>query len=112
MFELNEEKLNESKVELKAKRMLADMMAEALLESDAPESVKLGIRVLQQTRRINEALTEDIVKKYVSSGKQANVETLKYVYEYLQLVEVGIKQFAQTTPYVANTEEEEDENIF
>lgn len=105
MFELNEEKLNESKIELKAKEMFADMLVNSLLNSDAPEFVKLGVRIMQQMKRINEALSEDIAKKYVSPGKEANVETLKYVYEYLQLVEVGIKQFAQTTPYVANTEE-------
>lgn len=110
MFGLNEEKLNEMRNELKcenkAKEMLADMLSEALLESDAPEYVKLGVLIMQQMRRVSKALSEDIAKKYVSSGKEANVETLKYVYEYLQLVEVGIKQFAQTTPYVANTEEE------
>jgi hypothetical protein len=111
MFELNEEKLMKAQAESKARRMFADMMAETILESDAPESMKMGIRVITKARDVSDTIRNEIVKKYAGPGKTANAETLKYVYEYLSMVEVGIKQFSATTPFVADTEEEENEDI-
>lgn len=109
MFGLNEENLMEAQAESKARRMLADMLAEALFESDAPESLKLSVRVIRKARDVSDTLTDEIVKKYAGPGKTANAETLKYVYEYLSMVEVGLKQFAETTPFVADDEEEEND---
>ena len=109
MFGLNEEKLMEAKAESKARRMIADMMAETILESDAPESMKLSIRVITKARDISDTIRNEILMKYASPSKTANAETLKYVYEYLSMVEVGLKQFAETTPFVADDEEEEND---
>ena len=102
-----EEKLEERKAELKAKDMLRRMMTKMLLESDAPEYIKLNVRVLDKVRDVHNAVEELIVLKYTVPNKEANAETLKTILEYLELVEIGIKQFAETTPYVAHTEEEE-----
>ena len=109
MFERIEENLKETQAKSEARRMLADMMAEMLLESDASEAVKLGVRVTLKARDISETIKNEIVMKYASPKKHANAETLKYVLDYLSLVEVGLKQFAETTPFVADDEEEEDE---
>jgi hypothetical protein len=110
-FDITKENLEEKLIEKRAKNMakntLSKMMTKMLLESNAPEYVKLNIRVLDKVRDVHEVLEELIVLKYTVPGKEANVETLKTVLEYLELVEIGIKQFVETTPYVAHTEEEE-----
>ena len=107
MFELNKEEMMKAKVESKARTMISKLMSEAILEAEnVPEHIKLSVQVLGKARDINEALHEDIVEKCCTPGNQANAETLKKVLEYLQLVEVGIKQFVETTPFVAHTKEE------
>lgn len=81
----------------------ADFLAQETLNSDEPEYRKMSVRVLLKTGKVNEKLTE-LIDKYV--GKvEANVETLTNVLEYLEMVEVGIKQFIESTPYVPHTEE-------
>lgn len=82
----------------------ADFLAQETLNSDEPEYRKMSVRVFLKTGKVNEKLTE-LIDKYV--GKvEANVETLTNVLEYLEMVEVGIKQFIESTPYVPHTEEE------
>ena len=84
----------------------ADFLAQEMLNSDAPEYKKMSVRVLIKIKEIGEKLSE-ISNKYV--GKvEANVETLTNVLEYLELVEVGIKQFIENTPYVPHTEDEDN----
>jgi ABC-type phosphate transport system substrate-binding protein len=105
MFEINKEELAKKQAEHEMRKMLAKMMSEAILNSDAPESRKLNIRVLNKAEDTIDAIHETI-EKYVKPDNQANAETLKTVLEYLSLVEVGIKQFADSTPFVKETEEE------
>lgn len=106
MFEPTKEEMMEQKAAHEARKMLAKMMSQMILESDtAPESVKLSVRVMDKSVDIEEAIL-NLVKNYVGVGKRANAETLKKVLEYLELVEVGIKQFAETTPFVAEETEE------
>ena len=105
MFELNKEEMMNEKAEMQAKKMLATLMSQAILNSpSSSESQKAIVRVLNKANDITEALHDKIVEKYCTPD--ANVETLNKVLEYLQLVEVGIKQFIETTPFVANAEEE------
>lgn len=108
MFEINKEKLANEQAEAKAKRILSKMMSEFLLASDAPENVKVSILVLDKAQDIRDALTDKIVLKFCEPGKEAPTETLKKVLEYLELVELGIKQFLETTPFEVNTEEDEE----
>ena len=107
MFEFTKEEMMNEKAEMQAKKMLANIMSQAVLNSpSASESQKAIVRVINKARDINEALHDKIVEKYCTPD--TNVETLNKVLEYLQLVEVGIKQFVETTPFVAaNTEEDE-----
>ena len=108
MFEINKEKTNNELAERKAKKMMADMMADMLLKSESvPEHTKLSVRALTKARDIHELIEEGIVLKYCTPGNEANTETLNKVFEYLELVEVGMKQFVEITPFVKHTEEEE-----
>jgi hypothetical protein len=107
MFKFDDKSLNKLAIEIAAKRMCVENVAkQVLVDPDVREDVKLGIRCIVQMQNINDTLSVCIANKYLLSGKDASVETLEYVYEYLQLVEVGIKQFAQTTPFVEYIEEE------
>lgn len=109
MFDINDKKVDEILAEKKAQRKFRKLMANMLLESDAPESVKLSIRVMEKIKDIYEdGLEEGIVLKYCQPENRANAETLKKVLEYLELVEAGIKQFVETTPFVADETEEEE----
>lgn len=107
MFDITEKDLMKQKAEREAKNMFAKMMTSAILESDAPEYVKLDVQVLCKVKDIHDALEELIVLKYTVPNNEANAETLKTVLEYLELVEVGIKTFSEITPFVKHPEEEE-----
>ena len=106
MFEMDK-KIEEMKAEKKAKSMMIEMMTKMMLESNMPEQKKMSIRVLCKVRDVHNALEELLVLKYTTPGNEANLETLNKVLEYLELVEIGIKQFVETTPFVKHTEEEE-----
>ena len=109
MFEINKEKIEEMEAANKAKSMFFNMMESMILGSEeAPESLKAFVRVVKKAREVNNAVTDCIVMKYCDPEHQANNETLKKVVEYLELVEVGIRQFVDTTPFVADETEEEE----
>ena len=105
MFEMNKDQNIEKKAELKAKKIFAQKMMEAILTSDAaPEDIKLKTRIMMKVADINDLFGGEIVNKYCSPKIKTNVETLKKVNEYLDLVEIGIKQFLETTPLVEEIE--------
>ena len=82
-----------------ASNMLADMLAEIMLESNAPEEIKLGVRIIQQGKKVCEA-TQEILEAFAGGPAQlkaSGTETLKQALEYLGSVEVGLKQFMETT---------------
>lgn len=88
--------------------MLSDMLIEAMLKSDAPEEAKLGVRIVQQGKKVNKA-TQEIIEAFVGDPttiKASDTETLKQVLEYLVLVEVGLKQFMETTTNANNAPNE------
>ena len=91
--------LEERKARNRTRGMLADMLAEILLESDMSEDAKLGVRIVQQGRKVIKAAHE-IVEAFAGDEATAEAsgdETLKQMLEYLGLVEVGLKQFMETT---------------
>nr|DAH63481.1 MAG TPA: hypothetical protein [Caudoviricetes sp.] len=60
---------------------------------------KLGVRIVQQGKKVCEA-TQEILEAFAGDPAQlkaSDTETLKQVLEYLGLVEVGLKQFMETT---------------
>ena len=74
-------------------------MADMMLKSNAPEEIKLGVRVIQQGKKVSVAVREiiDAFAGDPATIKASDTETLKRVLEYLGLVEVGLKQFMETT---------------
>lgn len=91
--------LEEMRARSQACDMLSDMLIEATLKSDAPEEAKLGVRIVQQGKKVNKA-TQKIIDAFVGDSatvKASDTETLKQVLEYLGLVEVGLKQFMEIT---------------
>lgn len=110
MFEINKENLEQKKAEQMAKNMLAKMMSEAILKSEkASESMKLSVLILDKASDIQESM-HNLVDEHVSPGHRSNVKTLKTVLEYLGLVELGIKQFIESTPFVPADDEEDDDD--
>ena len=91
--------LDEEKARTQATEMLADIMADMVLKSNAPEEIKLGVRIVQQGKKVSVALREiiDAFAGDPATIKASDTETLKRVLEYLGLVEVGLKQFMETT---------------
>lgn len=91
--------LDEEKARTQATEMLADIMADMMLKSNAPEEIKLGVRVIQQGKKVSVAVREtiDAFAGDPATIKASDTETLKRVIEYLGLVEVGLKQFMETT---------------
>ena len=91
--------LEEMKARNQASSMLADMLADMMLKSNAPEEIKLGVRIIQQGKKVCTAV-QDITEAFAGDPatiKASGAETLKQVLEYLGLVEVGLKQFMETT---------------
>ena len=91
--------LEEMRARSQACDMLSDMLIEAMLKSDAPEEAKLGVRIVQQGKKVSKA-TQEIIDAFVGDSatvKASDTETLKQVLEYLGLVEVGLKQFMEIT---------------
>ncbi len=75
------------------------MLTELMLESDSPEEIKIGVRIIQQARQVHKALHE-IASRFADPERceaAEAFETRKQVLEYLSLVEVGLKQFMGTT---------------
>lgn len=91
--------LDEEKAHSQATEMLADIMADMMLKSNAPEEIKLGVRVIQQGKKVSVAVREiiDAFAGDPATIKTSDTKTLKKVLEYLVLVEVGLKQFMETT---------------
>ena len=91
--------LDEEKVRTQATEMLADIVADMILKSNAPEEIKLGVRVIQQGKKVSVSV-QKIIEAFAGDPatiKASDTETLKRVLEYLGLVEVGLKQFMETT---------------
>lgn len=110
MFEINKENLEQANAERMARKMLSKMMSEAILKSEtAPEDMKLSVLLMDKSTDLHDSIT-DLVKRYVTPGNLASVETLKKVLEYLALVEVGIQQFSESTPFVPADDEEKEED--
>lgn len=109
MFDFTKEELMNKQAESKAMKMFSRMMSKAILESEnTPEYMKFSVLAMDKSEDVQEAIHE-LVVHYVEAedGVQANAETMKKLFEYLELVELGIKQFKETTPFVALTKEEE-----
>ena len=62
-----------------ARGMLVDMLAEIMLKSDIPEEAKLGVRIVQQSKKVCDA-TQEILEAFAGDPaglKASDTETLK-----------------------------------
>lgn len=85
--------------EMKARSQATEMLADMMLKSSAPEEIKLGVRIIQQGKKVSVSV-QKIIEAFAGDSatiKASDTETLKRVLEYLGLVEVGLKQFMETT---------------
>lgn len=109
MFNLSKEEMINKKVENEAERMankmMKDIISNLILGGDAPETLKLPVRIINIKDNIYEALHNLIEKHVVEETSEADLKKLKTIYEYLQMVDVGIKQFVET---LENGEKEND----
>ena len=90
---------DETRIAAEAANMFADMLANAILDSDVSEDKKICVRICKQVRQLHKAV-DTIMDRFAepTPGKDAeNYETRKQVLEYLALVEVGLTQFMETT---------------
>ena len=82
----------------KIESMVADMLGEILLESEAPEDIKLGVRIIRQSKNVIIA-AQEILEAFAGDPatiKASDTETLKQVLGCLDSVEVVLKQFMET----------------
>lgn len=108
MFEFSKEKMEQKKAEDMARNMLSKMISEAVLTSEtAPEEMKLSVLILGKASDIQESIHK-LVDEHVSPGHRSNVETLKTVLEHLGMVEIGVKQFIESTPFVPDSDGKEE----
>ena len=86
------------KAQVEAANMFADMLAGFILESDAPEEQKIGVRICGQAKKVCDAVNT-ITSKFADPELDDNAcfEVRKQALEYLSCVEVGLKQFMEIT---------------
>ena len=93
--------------EMAAKRMMGQMMIDMILESDAPESMKADMRIMQAMQQLD-AEVKSLVEKVTLDKKDTySVQNKKDVMEYLLLVTEGVKGFVKTLDeQIANSKED------
>ena len=102
-----EKKVREAEIERRAARMAAKMTADRLLEMDAPEEIKMVVRVVEAARDV-EFLLHDVLEPMALASDDVNVENLKKWLFFLGTIKVQIKHFADKNP-IANKEESGDD---
>ena len=85
------EKLEMMKQENAKKTAAADMLMEMILDSDAPEDMKIDFKLMKAHRELVKTVS-DFVEE-LTLGKNHAVSEKTEAYEYLSLVTQGIKQY-------------------
>ena len=86
---------DEARAKAMASNMVTEMLADMILESEAPDQVKLGVRLVMQGKRVSSAV-HNLVDKLagnLSALKESDIAVLASALEYLTLVETGLNQF-------------------
>lgn len=85
--------------EAEALSSLGDMLTNLLLEADMPEEQKITVKLCKAAKQTSTAV-HALMEKYANPKLPDSpelFETRKQVLEYLGLVELGLKQFMETT---------------
>lgn len=92
------------------RKALANIFAEAMLESDMPEHRKIGVRVLMKAKSISEQMSEimDVYADPDKDGKDENKEKANYpvrqeINDFLERLEVEISEFINSHPLPTDT---------
>lgn len=93
-----------------ASRMLAKMISKMLLESDAPEEVKMSVRVIDAAQECQDTLRNILESIVGPHSKKLNIDNAKQFCLLLTSINNKIKAFAHTSPLIASTEAD-NENI-
>lgn len=106
MFSFLEQEQERRKIERERSEIIGNIL-EAMAQSvvsnpDTDEEIRLSFLILFKAESLENAIRTCIVEKYAAPDSEANRETLKDVLDYLTFVELGIKQFSETTPIVKN----------
>ena len=102
-----EKKVREAEIERRVNRLAAKMTANRLLEMDAPEEIKMVVRVVEAARDV-EFLLHDVIEPVTLTSDDVNVENLKKWLFFLGTIQAQIKHFADKNP-IANKEESGDD---
>ena len=98
---------NEREVELKAQRMLGEILTQMALESDAPESDKRSVRVVKAAIELGDC-ADDIFIALRSDPKKLNIDNAKKMCLFLIAVKEQVKAFIEQNPLVTEVSDEED----
>ena len=93
-----------------ADRMLAKMISEVLLESDAPEEVKMSVRVIDAAQECHDTLRNILESIVGPNSEKLNIDNAKRFCLLLASINNQIKAFAYTSPLIASTAAD-NENI-
>lgn len=103
---MNEKEMEKEMLKKEMMGEIIEMMTQEMIDSPMlDEHQKLSLKCLLALKSLDKTLMNCLTKKYTTPKKEADVETLKKVLEYVKLVEIGVKQFSETTPFVAHREE-------
>lgn len=110
-FERKHNKAEYSKnAEQEANRMLAKMISEMLLKSDAPEHVKMSVRVIDAAQELQDTLRDVLEPLSGGNSENLNIDNAKKFCLLLTATNEQIKAFAYASPLIESTEAN-NENI-
>lgn len=92
MFDFENE-IRKEKASREAKSMLSKMISEILLESDAPESMKMSVRLINASQALIDTLYFELPEEVLTSDN-INVENAKKFCFFLNTITEQIKAFA------------------
>lgn len=94
--------LKKARERAEAESVAIDMIAELMLASNMPESKKIELRIMLESKKLTDKISNSFLafaEPVRSNGKAEELYPVRMeVYEYLQLVSAGIDTFLSTHP--------------
>ena len=87
--------MESKKEKINAERKALDMMMDMVIESDAPEEIKLDFKLLKARNELTRCVT-NLVTGLTMTDKYETEKKIKAL-EYLTLVANGVKQYCDET---------------
>ncbi len=109
MYDFENEIRNE-KASREAKIMISKMISEILLKSDAPEHIKMSVRVIDAAQELQDTLHDMVNPMAGDNSENLNIDNAKKFCLLLTATNEQIKAFAYASPLIESTEAN-NENI-